>query len=104
MDRRLGQVRGVLGADDDVAELTRAGGVSGAVDRERQHVGGPVEPPVGAIELLDPSRVDELDGEMPVDDPRRVQRGHRRRAELPGHVPEVHAHFGPGPSRSANSP
>ena len=40
VDRRLDQVRGVRRADDDVAELARAGGRAGAVDREREHVGG----------------------------------------------------------------
>ena len=54
VDRRLGQVGGVLGADHHVAQLARAGDRSGPVDREREHVGRLVEPAVLAVELADP--------------------------------------------------
>ena len=63
---RLGHVLGVLGADHHVAELARAGHRAGAVDRERQHVGGAVAPAVLAVQRADPLLADERDGEMPV--------------------------------------
>ena len=68
-------VFGVLGADHDVAELTRPGGEPALVDRKRQHVGGPVDPAVLAVERADPILVDERDGEMPLLDPGRGERG-----------------------------
>ena len=79
MDGGLDHVSGVLGADDHVAELTRARGRPDAVDREREHVGGQVAPAMLAVEPADPVGVDELDREMAVGDPggreRRLDRG-----------------------------
>jgi hypothetical protein len=78
----LGQVLGVLGADHDVAQLARAGGGARLVDRERQHVGGRVEPAMLAVQLLDPRRRDELDREMAVLDSRGGERRERGAPEL----------------------
>ena len=59
--RGLGQIGGVLRADDDVAELARAGAQPGTVDREREHVGRLVLTAVLAVELVDALGVDELE-------------------------------------------
>jgi hypothetical protein len=72
---RFGEVASVLGADHDVAELARPGGKPALVDRKRQHVGGTVDPAVLAVELADPIRVDERDGEVPLLDSGRSERG-----------------------------
>ena len=56
VDGRLDQVLGVRRADHDVAELARAGGRAGAVDRERQHVGRRVDAAMLAVQLPDPLR------------------------------------------------
>jgi hypothetical protein len=56
----------VLGADDDVAQLARAGRRACAVDREREHVGGLVEVAVLAVEALDLRSGDEGDREVAV--------------------------------------
>ncbi len=72
---RLREVASVLGADHHVAELARPCGEPALVDRKRQHVGGPVEPAVLAVERADPILVDERDGEMPLLDSRRGERG-----------------------------
>ena len=89
MDGRLGEVVGVLGADDDVAELARAGRRAGAVDREREHVGGLVAAAVVAVELADPLRVDELDREVAVVDPGRARAPPRPRRAARRDVGEV---------------
>ena len=75
MHDRLGEVASVIGADHDVAELARPGGEAALVDRERQDIGGPVDPAVLAVERANPIVVDERDGEMPLLDPGRGQRG-----------------------------
>src|ERR1019366_7411446 len=84
VDDRLPNIGGVLGADDDVAQLAwhSAGGHRpgrgrwsfagwrglNAVDRKRQHVGGLGFAAVREVELGDPRRIDELDRYMPVSD------------------------------------
>ena len=88
VDDRLAQVGGVLGADDDVAELAQPGGQPGvgAVDREREDVGRALLAAVLGVELRDPAGVDELDRDVPVLDPGGGERerdealGLRRRA------------------------
>jgi hypothetical protein len=75
VDDRLCEVASVLGTDHDVAELARPGGEPALVYRKRQHVGGPVDPAVLAVERANPIVVDERDGEMPLLDPGRGQRG-----------------------------
>ena len=75
MHDRLGEVASVLGADNDVAKLARPGGEPALVDRKRQNVGGPVDPTVLAVERADPLLVDERDGEMPLLDSGRGERG-----------------------------
>jgi hypothetical protein len=68
----------VVRADHHVAKLARPQRGSRLVDREGQHVGGLVAPPVLAVELLDAPGVDQLDREMAVLDARggkRRQRG-----------------------------
>ena len=89
MDGGLGHVGAVLGADRDVAELARAGGRAGAVDREGEHVGRRVLAAVLAVELADPLGVDELDREVAVVDAGRGERRRDRLAQLRGHVGEV---------------
>ena len=74
---------GVLGADDDVAELARAGRGVLAVDREREHVGRAVLAAVLGVELGDPLGADELDGDVAAVDPRRA----RARATAAGRSP-----------------
>ncbi len=68
--RGLGHVAAVLGADRDVAELTRAGAGAEFVDREGEHVGRGVLAAVLAVQLLDPAGVDDLDREVTVLRPR----------------------------------
>jgi hypothetical protein len=75
----LAQVLGALRADRDVADLARPLGRAGAVDREREDVGGLVAAAVLAVQLADPLLGDELDGDVPVVDP---ARGERQRAQL----------------------
>ena len=74
VDDGLDQVAAVLGADDDVAELARAGDGSRLVDRERQDVGRRVAAAVLAVELADPLFVDELDRDVAVLDAGRRKR------------------------------
>ena len=74
VDRGLVQrhVDAVLGADRDVAELTRAGGGAEFIDREGEHVGRHVLAAVVAVQLLDPGRVDDLHREVAIVDARYV--------------------------------
>ena len=104
VDGRLDDILGVLGADHDVAKLARAGDVAGAVDRERQDVGGLVLAPVLAVQLGDPLRADELDRQVAVAHAGRA-RAPRETASRrsPRHVGEVDQGLGL-PSRSAYSP
>ena len=80
VDDRLAQVRGVLGADDDVAQLARAGRRGAvAVDREREHVGRAASlPRCSRLSSRDPLGVDELDRDVAVVD---AGRGERERAQ-----------------------
>ena len=89
MDRRLDHVGRVLGADHNVAELTRPGRRPGAVDREREHVRRLVETAVVAVELADPALADELHREMAVADPDGGEGRLDRRAQVDGDVVEV---------------
>ncbi len=89
VDRSLGEVGGVLGADHDVAQLARTGDRAGTVDWKREHVGGPVAIAVLAVELADPLRADELDREVTVLHPGRAQRRLDRRAKLHRDIGEV---------------
>jgi hypothetical protein len=75
----LAQVLGALRADRDVADLSRPLGRAGAVNREREDVGGLVEAAVLAVQLADALLRDELDRDVPVVDP---ARGERQRAQL----------------------
>ena len=86
VNRRLGEVGGVLGADHDVAQLAWAGDLVGAVDRKRQHVGGLVPAPVLAVQLADPARVHQLDREVAVLDAGGRERCQRGWGELVRHV------------------
>jgi hypothetical protein len=74
VDHGLDQVLRVLRADDDVAQLARAGDGLVLVDREREDVGGLVLPAMLAVQLLDAGLVDELDREVAVADARRCER------------------------------
>ena len=89
VDDRLGQVLGVLWADHDVSKLARPGGGTGLVDREGQHVRGPVDAAVLAVQLEHPARRHELDRQVPVLDARRREGRERGPAQLVGHVDEV---------------
>ena len=89
VDRRLDHVLGVLGADEDVAELARARRRAAAVDREAEHVGGLVAVAVLAVELADPLLAHELEREVAVGDPGRVERRTHRLVQLGGDVGEV---------------
>src|SRR4051812_8095512 len=80
VDDRLAQVRGVRRADDDVAELAGPGRLAGLVDRERQHVGGPVLAAVRGVQRGDPPGVDELDRDVAV---LHAGRRERKRHEAP---------------------
>ena len=84
VDDGLAQVGGHLGADDDVAELPRAGGVAVEVDRERQDVGRRVLGPPLGVELADALRTDELDGDVAVVDLRRRERERGQPLDLDG--------------------
>jgi len=65
----------MLEADHDVAELARSVRVlPGAVDREREHVGGRVAAAVLAVEPPDLVLVDEDDREVTVPDSGRCER------------------------------
>ena len=68
MHDRRGHVGGQLGADDDVAQLQRAGriGRGRPVDGEGEHVGAGVASAVLAVELADPLWLDELDRQVPL--------------------------------------
>src|SRR4051794_34075682 len=94
MHGRLRDVRGVLGADDDVAQLTRAGDAAGLVDGKRQHVGRLVASAVLAVQLTDPAFGDQLHGEMSLPHPRRPQGRGRRGAQRLGHISEVGCRVG----------
>ena len=85
----LGQVLGVLRADHHVAQLARPGRRAALVHGEGQHVGGPVDAAVLAVQRADPLRVHELDREVAVLDAGRGERGQRGSAQLLGHVDEV---------------
>jgi hypothetical protein len=61
---RLDLIRGVLGADDDVAQLARPGRGARLVDREREDVGRLVLAAMVAVELADPCLADQLDGQV----------------------------------------
>jgi hypothetical protein len=89
MHRGLGHVGAVLGADRDVAELTRSGGGAGAVDREGEDVGWRVLATVLAVELADALGVDQLDGEMALLDVRGGERRQRDGTQLLGSADEV---------------
>ena len=95
-------------ADRHVAQLARAGGRPGAVEREGEHVGGRVPSAVLAVELADPRGVDQLDRDVAVGDARRRQRRRHRVAQLGRHVGEVSRHPPPAGCspcvRSACSP
>jgi hypothetical protein len=56
----------VLRADQDVAQLARAGARPALVDGEREHVGGLRPAPVLAVQRRDPGGVHELDREVAV--------------------------------------
>ena len=104
MDRGLGDVGAVLGADRDVAELARAGDRLEFVDREGEDVGRRVLAAVLAVQLADPLRVDDLDREVPFVDPGGRQRGGDGAAQLGGNVGQVDGHErGVGPC-SARAP
>ncbi|MGH2742173.1 MAG: hypothetical protein ACRDN8_06740, partial [Thermoleophilaceae bacterium] len=78
---------GVLGADHHVPQLTRARRRAGPVHRERQDVGGPVDPPVAPVLLADLLGRDERDGQVALGHPGRRERRLCRRAKqglLPG--------------------
>ncbi len=94
VDRRPAQIGGLLGADDDVTELARAGDPLDAVDREREHVGRLVAAAVLAVQLADPVRRDQLDREVPLEHTRRAQGGPGRRPQLPGNVRQVQGRRG----------
>jgi hypothetical protein len=79
---RFTQVLGVLRADHDVSELAGAGRRPGGVDGEGQDVGDRVASAVVAVELPDPLRADQLDGQMPVLDRGRGQGGQDWRTQL----------------------
>jgi hypothetical protein len=66
VDDGLDQVLGVLGADDDIAELAWPGRRLVLVDRERQNVSRLVLAAVVAVQLLDAPLVDQLDREVAV--------------------------------------
>ena len=86
---RLGQVVGVLGADHHVAELARPRRGAALVDREGQDVGGRVDAAMLAIQLVDAAGRDELDRQVAVLDPGRLERRQRRAPQLVGNVDEV---------------
>src|SRR5688500_8686779 len=67
VDRGLADVARLRGADDDVAELPRAGALA-LVDREREHVGRLVAAAVLTIQLADVLLADELDREVAITD------------------------------------
>jgi hypothetical protein len=69
----LDQVFGVLGADDDIAELARAGDRLVFVDRKRENVGRVVFAAVLAVQLANAVLVNELDRDVPVVDTGRSQ-------------------------------
>src|SRR5262245_53362115 len=87
----LGDVIRMLRTDDDVAELARSSRRTGAIDREREHVGGRVASAVGAIELVDPVGVNQLHRQMPVADAGRRKRRPNSGLKLDRHVVEVEA-------------
>src|SRR5579875_1622633 len=71
---RLAHVGGLLRADDDVAELARAGNLAVLVDPEGQHVGRLIFAAVLAVERPDALAADERDRKMAAAEPRRGQR------------------------------
>ena len=71
---RLAQVGRVLGADHDVAELARAEGLAGLVDRERQDVRRPFLATVLRVQLGDPPGIHELHRDVTVVKARRGER------------------------------
>jgi hypothetical protein len=79
---RLLEVSGVLGAYHDVAELAWSRGGAAAVDREREHVSGPLDPAVVGVEAADAGGVGERDRQVPVGD----ARGAESRASSAGTV------------------
>ena len=69
--------------------LARPGGGTGLVDREGQHVRGPVDAAVRTVQLEHPARPHELDREVPVLHARGGEGRERGPAKLLGHVDEV---------------
>src|SRR5215211_5087856 len=90
VDHRLGEVLGVLWADHDVSKLARAGGGTGLVDREGQHVSWPVGATVRAVQLEHTAGRHELDRQVPVLDARHGEGRERGPAKLLRHVDEVY--------------
>ena len=89
MNACLGRVLGVLRADHDVSELARPAGGAALVDREGQHVRGPVAAAVLAVELPGAVLADELDRKVALLDARRGGRGQCRSAQLLGRADEL---------------
>jgi hypothetical protein len=85
----LDEVLGVLGADDDIAQLAGTGGRTGFIDRKREHVGGSVASSVLAVELAYAPGVDERHCHVPLPDAGRVEGGQRRHAQLARSVDEI---------------
>jgi hypothetical protein len=74
VDDRFDHVSGVLGADDDVAQLARPRDRLVLVDRERQHVGRLILAAVLAVQRADALLSHQLDGQVAVLDAGRRQR------------------------------
>ena len=92
VDRRLPNIDRLLGADHDVAELARPGRGRGAINREGEDVGRPVDAAVQPVQLANALRIDELDGDVPVMHARGIERGRHCGAKLGRDVPQVGGH------------
>ena len=78
---RLAQVLRLVGTDHHVTQLPGSGGLRRSVDGKGQHIGGPVEPAVVAVQLAYSLLSDQSHGHVPVLDPGRRERGERGPAQ-----------------------
>jgi hypothetical protein len=86
----LDQVLGVLGADHHVTQLARTGRRAVLVHGEGQYVRGTVDAAVLAVEDPDLVLADQLDREVALLHPGRLERGQRGPAEFLRCVNEVY--------------
>src|SRR4051794_114458 len=92
MNRSLGYVRAVLGADRHVAELARARDRGEFVDREGEDVGRRILVAMFAVELADAVLIDQLHRQVSLAHSGCLQRGGDGGAKVGGNVGQLEAH------------